>query len=272
MSILSQIAKPAPRAPIITIVGDAGTGKTSLAASFPKPVFIRVEDGIGRIAQECQTPDAFPVAKSEEQVKEQLRAILTEEHDYQTLVIDSITALDTMFANEIMAKEKRSNLAQCGGGYGAGFEMLAGKHSSIRSAAGYINERRNMNIVFIAHADLETMRLPDVDDYSRYSLKLSKKSLTHYVDNVDLVGYVRLQAALRGDDDTRKKVVSNGDREFVCHATAASVSKNGFGITEPIEFGPGENPLAPYLKPAKKVEAKAKSEPEAETEVEEYEG
>lgn len=272
MSILSQIKKPEARAPIITIVGDAGTGKTSLAASFPKPVFIRVEDGIGRIAKECETPDAFPVVKSEEQLKEQLRALLTEEHDYQTLVIDSITALDTMFSNEIMAKEKRTNLAQCGGGYGAGFEMLAGKHATIRAACGYINEKRGMNIIFIAHAEIETMRLPDVDDYGRYSLKLSKKSLTHYVDNVDSVGYVRLQTAIRGDEDSRKRAVSNGDREFVCHATAASVSKNGWGITEAIEFAPGENPLAPYLVSVKKVEAKAKQEPEAETEVEEYEG
>lgn len=275
MSILSQIKKPEARAPIITVVGDAGTGKTSLASSFPKPVFIRVEDGIGRIAKECETPDAFPVVKSEEQLKEQLRALLTEEHDYQTLVIDSITALDTIFSEEIMRSEDKTSLAKCSGGYGAGYEVLSGKHATVRKAVGFINEKKGMNIVFIAHADLETMSLPDTDDYKRYSVKIHKKSVTHYVDNVDVVGYVRLQSALKGnpkDDAARKKVVSNGDREFVCHATAASVSKNGFGITEAIEFAPGENPLAPHLVSVKKVEAKAKVEPEAETEVEEYEG
>ena len=73
---------------------------------------------------------------------------------------------------------------------------------------------------------------------------------------------MRLATALRGDDGERKKVVSTGDREFVCHATAASVSKNGLGITAPLPFTEGENPLADALgitqrmKPAAKAEKK----------------
>lgn len=68
-----------------------------------------------------------------------------------------------------------------------------------------------------------------------------------YVDDVDFVGFVRLVSALRGDDGDRKKVISNGDREIVCHATAASVSKNGLGITEPVDFPIGTNPLLEYF-------------------------
>lgn len=51
MSVLASISKPADRAPIITIVGDAGTGKTSLAATFPESIFIRAEDGLQSILQ-----------------------------------------------------------------------------------------------------------------------------------------------------------------------------------------------------------------------------
>jgi len=68
---------------------------------------------------------------------------------------------------------------------------------------------------------------------------------------------VRLAAALRGDDGDRKKVISTGEREFVCHATAASVSKNGLGISEPLPFPEGTNPLADALGINQRMKVKA---------------
>ena len=57
MSILSQIEKPSARPVIVTICGDSGLGKTNLAATFPKPIFIRAEDGLQGIPAEI-CPDA----------------------------------------------------------------------------------------------------------------------------------------------------------------------------------------------------------------------
>lgn len=265
MSLLASITKPEKRPIIATICGDAGTGKTSLAAAFPKPIFIRAEDGVGRIHGSLSTPDAFPVAREAKDIFDQLKALINEEHDFQTLVFDSVTGADTIFTQDILSRDgKAKTLATAFGGYGAGYDALASAHGRVRKAASILNERKGMNIIFIAHADLETMRLPDQDDYMRYSLRLSRKSLTHFVDDVDMVAYVRLVARLKGDDDDRKKVISNGEREIVCHATAASVSKNGLGITEPLEFEPGTNPFAEYLGFSAPKKAKANQADEDE--------
>lgn len=282
MSVLGTIAKPEKRPPIITLCGDAGTGKSSLAATFPNPIFIRAEDGVGRIDASIAVPDAFPMVTCWADIEAQLMALLTEPHEYKTLVVDSVSKLEEIFTREILANDGRAKtLATALGGYGAGYQALAGYHGRVRKAAGAINERRGMAVVFISHADVETMRPPDSEDYTRYSLRLNPKSIAHYIDDVDLVGYVRLQTAVRGEDGERKRVVSDGTRELVCHVSAATVGKNGLGITEPLEIPPGGNPLMPYFaqksasKPrvkAKVVQAQPDEMPEPEMDDDEGEG
>lgn len=268
MSILSTISKPENRPPILTICGDAGTGKTSLAATFPSPIFIRAEDGLQSIPQ-GQRPDAFPVLKDSETLFEQLLALLKEEHPYSTLVIDSVSKLEEIFVREILETDGRAKgINQALGGYGNGPSAVAAMHGRVRKAAGMLNEKKHMAVVFIAHADLETMRPPDMDDYTRYSLRMMPKSLPHYVDDVDLVGFVRLTSALRGDDGDRKKVISDGSRELVAYATAASVSKNRFGITEPLDFELGTNPLEEALGIAARKKSAAARKPAANESVE----
>lgn len=258
MSILSTVEKPADRPPILTICGDAGTGKTSLAATFPDPIFIRAEDGLQSLPANAR-PDAFPVVKSSEQLFEQMMALIKEPHDYSTLIIDSVSKLEEIFVREILESDGRAKgINQALGGYGNGPSAVAAKHATVRKYAGALNERRKMAVVFIAHADIETMRPPDQDDYTRYSLRMMPKGLPHYVDDVDLVGFVRLCSALRGDDDARKKVISDGSRELVTYATAASVAKNRFGIETSLPFKKGENPLAEALGINKKAAPPAK--------------
>lgn len=242
MSLLSTIEKPKERAPIITILGDAGMGKTSLAAMFPSPVFIRAEDGLQAIPAD-QRPDAFPLLASDEQLFEQLRALAHEEHHYKTVVIDSVTALERLFIAGVIASDpkKPKSINQALGGYGAGLSAVAALHGRVRKAAGVMNSK-GITVVFIAHADTETIELPDSDPYTRYNLRLGKKSMAPYVDDVDLVGFIKLRTSLIGDGD-RKKAFSDGSRALVCHAVPANVSKNRYGIESELSVPKTNNPL-----------------------------
>ena len=247
MSILNKIEKPKDRAVIATICGDAGIGKTSLAASFPNPIVIRAEDGLQAIPLKDR-PDALPLLEKEADLWQQLTALIKEDHNYKTLIIDSVTALDRMFINDIVESDpkKPRSINQALGGYGAGLMAVGALHQRVRKAAGILNEKRNMHVVFVAHADTETIELPDQDPYTRYNLRLNKRSVAPYVDDCDLVGFMKLETFTTGDGE-RKKAISDGTRLLVTYATAANISKNRYGITEDIEVTAGINPLEQYV-------------------------
>lgn len=245
--LMATISKPEDRPVIVTICGDSGLGKTSLAAAFPNPIFIRAEDGLQAIPVDSR-PDAFPLIHKVDDLWEQIMALLQEAHQYKTVVVDSVTALERLFINHVIESDpkKPRSINQALGGYGAGLSAVATMHQRVRKACGLLNERKGMHVVFVAHAETETIELPDSDPYTRYSLRLGKKSVAPYVDDSDVVGFIKLETFTTGDGE-RKKAISDGTRVLVTHATASNVSKNRFGITEPVKVEQGKNPLAQFI-------------------------
>lgn len=245
---LSNLSKPTGQRPIIvTLFGEGGMGKTTLAAMFPKPVFIRTEDGTASL-QGNENVSLFPLATSSKDVMDAIEALATQEHDFKTIVIDSITQLATIIESEIVAEDpKAKSINQAGGGYGAGYSTAADRHRIIRDWAGALAYEKGMNVVFIGHADTENMDLPDMDAYTRYSVRMHKKSVPHYTDNVDAVCMIRLKTFTRGDGD-KKRAISNGEREIICFPQAASVTKNRFNLDKPLTFTfDGGNPFDNFV-------------------------
>jgi hypothetical protein len=248
MSLLTTATKPEERKPIITITGEAGLGKTSLGATFPGVIVIRAEDGLQSVP-EADRPDAFPLVEKSDQLWEQLTALITEEHQYKTLMIDSVTALERLFMQTVIDSDPKmpKSINQALGGYGAGLSAVATLHQRVRKACGILNQRKAMTIIFIAHADTETIELPDSDPYTRYSLRLAKKSMAPYVDDSDVVGYLKLETFTSGDGE-RKKATTTGNRLLVTYPTPSNVSKNRYGISQDLPFLTGVNPFQKIIK------------------------
>jgi len=246
---LKTLSKPSGQRPIIcTLFGEGGMGKTTLAAMFPKPVvFIRTEDGTASLAGNDNV-SLFPLATSTQDVLDAIEALATQKHDHKTLVIDSITQLGTLIEAEIVAADpKAKSINQAGGGYGAGYSAAAEKHRQIRDWAGSLAYEKGMNVIFIGHADTEMLDLPDMDAFARYTVRMHKKSIPHYTDNVDLVGLIRLKTFVRGGDGDKKRAISTGEREIICHPQASSVTKNRFNVSEPLAFTFDRNPFADFV-------------------------
>ena len=193
-------------------------------------------------------PDAFPVINKADDLWDQLTTLVKEDHNYKTLIIDSVTQLETLFGEHVIESDVKNpkSLAQANGGYGAGYLAVSALHGRVRKAAKILNEKKGMFIIFIAHSETGTVELPDQDPYSRYDLRMHKKSVPHYSDNVDMVAYLRLETFTTGDGE-RKKAISSGQRIAVCHTDAAQISKNRYGIKEPVNVEEGENPFIEFI-------------------------
>ena len=90
MSILETIETGKSNLPPrLFIYGIEGIGKSTLAKHAPAPIFMPTEDGLREI--DCA---AFPVAKTVDDIENYIRALLTEQHDYKTAVIDTADWLE----------------------------------------------------------------------------------------------------------------------------------------------------------------------------------
>lgn len=138
-------------------------------------------------------------------------------------------------------------------------------------------KKHGMTLVIIAHSTVERLDPPDGESFTKYGIRLAKESVAPWIDQVDMVAFIQLQKIMVGEDK-KKKAKSFGQREIICHSTAANDSKNRYGIAEAIDYNEGENPLLAvipyyaqnglYTAPGTKAKPKAKPEPEAEPEPE----
>jgi len=248
MSLLAGAKKPAPEPMIATICGNPGSGKTSLAATFPNAFLIRTSgEAMPKDIPQEQMPDTLREVSKVGDLWAQLMALVEEEHGYETLIIDSVTGLESLFIQDVLeADPKARGLNQALGGYGAGREAVAASHMRVRKAAETLRKRRGMNVVFIAHADITRIDPPDGEGYNSYTLRMGSKSMSPYVDAVDLVGFLKQAHVLLGDDGN-KKAISTGERVLTTYLTPASISKNRYGIEEDLEVTKGVNPLEQWL-------------------------
>ena len=181
MSILNTITKgKTPKPPIILLYGQEGVGKSTFAAKAPGTIFVPTEDGLNEI--DCQK---FPISKTYGEFKEKLLAIRDEEHDFQTLAIDSISAAERMLFRYICERYAVSNILDAAGGYGKGYKEYTEEWLNIFELLSEIRNSRKMSIILIGHCDVVRVFSPRKGQYDQFQPRLYKKAMDILVESTD---------------------------------------------------------------------------------------
>jgi hypothetical protein len=107
--LLAKAPKAAePSKPKILIYGASGVGKTWTSLDFPNCYYIDTEDGanLTHYTDKLEKSGGVYMGQADgsldfQTVIDQVKALATEDHEYKTLIIDSITKLyNTVIANE----------------------------------------------------------------------------------------------------------------------------------------------------------------------------
>lgn len=229
-----------PMPPRILVYGTEGIGKSTLAASTPRPIFVQTEDGLGQI--DCER---FPLAQSFDDVMTALNELITESHPYETVVIDSLDWLERLIWDAVCKRESATSIEKVGGGYGKGYILALDLWRRLIERLFALHNKRLMMVFLVAHARVEKFEDPEASAYDRYSPRLHKHATALISEWCDAVLFATRRFVTRSEDAGfgRQRSIAapigaaGGERILRATGGPACVAKNRYGL-------PAELPLS----------------------------
>lgn len=243
ISLASLLRGTENKPPRLLIYGVAGIGKTSWAAGAPSPVFIQTEDGLGTL-----DATAFPLAKTYGEVMEALQVLATEQHSFQTLVVDSLDWLEPLIYAHACAVNKWANIEDSG--YGKGYVAALAYWRDYIDAINYLRDSVGMTIIQTAHSQIKRFDAPDTEPYDKYELKLHKASAALVMEHSDCVFFANYRVSItKADAGFNKKIaraVGSGERVLNTERRPAFEAKNRYTMQDQLPM-PKDDPFGPVM-------------------------
>jgi len=231
---LSAIKKTSGlKPPSMIVFGSAGVGKTTFAAAAPNPVFLQTEAGEGALEL-----SAFPLIKTYDELIEAITALIEHEHDYGTLVLDSLDHLEPLIWKKVCQVEGKKSIEEFG--YGKGYVFALDYWREFLAAINSLRHHKNMSLILLAHTHIRSYNSPDTESYDRYEIKLHAKASGLIQESVDSVLFAKHKIITKKEDkgfnQTRVRGISTGERVLCTTETPGYIAKNRYGLPDEIDL------------------------------------
>ena len=219
----------------VTLMGQHGIGKSSWAAQAAKAIFVQTEDGLANI--DC---DSFPLATTFDEVMQALAELYTEEHPYQTVVIDTVDWLERLIWEEVCKKHNVDSIESIG--YAKGYSFALVYWRQVLDGLGALRNEKGMTIVLLAHTKVERYENPETEPYDRFVPKLHKLAsalLQEWSDEVLFATYkVFTKQSDEGFSRKRTQGIGTGERVLRTSERPAFIAKNRLNLPDelPLEW------------------------------------
>lgn len=225
--------------PRLLIYGTEGIGKSTTAAQAPKPIFVPTEDGLDQI--DCAS---FPLAKTLTDVRSALGDLLRDEHDFETVVIDSADWLERLIFDALCEQYGVSSIEKVDGGYARGYTHALTHWRSILNDLDQLRNRRGMCVILLAHAKVEKFEDPEHAAYDRYSPRLHKHATALITEWADAVLFATRKIITKTEDGGfgRDRTIAaglgkdGGERVLRTVGSPACVAKNRYDLPAELQL------------------------------------
>lgn len=227
MSLLNQVVKGKLSVPhFVLIYGGDGLGKTTFASQAPSPIFLGTEDGTANL-----DVSRFPSPHSFKDVLNSINALLTENHDYKTLAIDSLDWLEPLVWSSVVSEGTKDEKSIEDFGYGKGYVLALKKWQEMISLLMKLRAQKRMNIIAIAHSHVKPFNDPSQPtSYDRHQLKLNDKAASLWREAVDAVLFATFETFVKKDGVQKAKAFGDGKRVVYTERRPAFDAKNRMGL------------------------------------------
>lgn len=247
---LSSLRKVrADQPPRLLIYGPEKMGKTTLASEFPAPVFLQTEEG----QSGSLVLDSFGHLTSYEQVIEAIGSLAGEEHSFQTVVLDSVSALQKLVWDKVCRDSNVKSIELAGGGYGKGYIEADALWLEVLDGLNYLRNNRGMAIVLVGHAIISRFDDPETQSYSRYDIDLHKRAEALLKREVDAILLVKKDVTIKHEDAKKNEGRARADggdtRWIYTEGKPAFTAGNRYDMPQRLMYpkGQGFAALAPFF-------------------------
>lgn len=203
----------------VLLYGPEGIGKTTFAAGAPNPVFIGAEDGFGLL-----DVARFPEPKSWDEVISDVVSLRVENHDYKTLVLDTIDWLEPLCYDYVCKVGGKASIEDFP--YGKGYVSALEQWRALVAEIERLRKAKGMNIIALAHAKVSTFANPVGENFNHYTLKCNEKTAGLFREYCDCVLFANLRV------EVEKKKAVGAERVIYTSRGAAFEAKNRFDLPE----------------------------------------
>ena len=204
----------------VCLYGSEGIGKTTLAAEFPSPIFIDIEDGSN------QLPVArMPRPTSWAMLLDEIKAVRDGEiPGCSTLVIDTADAAESLCIDAVCAERTIKGIEDVG--YGRGYTYLAEKFGKMLDALGEVVDT-GRNVVVVSHAMCRKFERPDEEGVA--------PMVKEWCDMLLFLDYKTIVETQSDKQGNVTKAKAKGGRRII-HTTHHPCwdAKNRFGLKDPL--------------------------------------
>lgn len=232
---MKEITTSVNKPPKFCIFGRPGIGKSRLAASFPRPFFLRCEDRHDHLSVKSHEG----ILDTYDKILDALDWLISSPHNYKTVVFDTVDSAEKSVHGVVCQQAGVTDILHPKAlPFYSGFVKAAEIwDAQILSRLRRLNEERKMLPLLISHVQTKMEPHPQYGEYQKFTLGCDKRVAAKIYKWCDIVGFLDWHTINRTQEgDDRVVLASTNERVLRLQPKFYWETKESYNLPDDIKI------------------------------------